>query len=182
MIQDLRIKKLNIKKNRFLNPASCTLNLQRGFSLLEIVVGVAIISLALFGISATARNMVRVSADVALETQSGFLLEEGIEAMRAVRDNSWASIGDLSVGEEYYIDTEVALITGWLSQTPSRIDDTFTRTVVIDDVFRDATDDIVELGTLDPNTKMVSVEITWSKANGLEVRRSASTLLTNLFE
>ena len=155
---------------------------QKGFSVLEIVLGVAIITVAFFGISSTARDMLRVSKDANRETQAGFLIEEGIEALRAARDYSWDStIGFLPTETWFYIDPNGS-VDGWISAVPYEIDETFTRRFMISTVNRDANDDIAEVGIPDPNTRKITLAVDWERSSGTVATRSVETYLTNLFD
>lgn len=163
---------------------------RKGFGLIEIVVAVGIISLSLFGLAASARIALRVVEENTLEERAMFLLEEGVEAVRLVRDISWSpGITSLSSGTQYFFYPTFNGPQGtWGISAASSgpIDGIFIRTVAFDDVYRLlSTDDIVPEGTggalLDPDTKRVTVTVSWSTPTAV-ITRVISTYLTNLFE
>lgn len=104
-------------------------------------------------------------SDQARASQALALAQEGLEATRSVRDQSWAdNIAPLSNGTTYYATT-----TGgeWQLTTtnPGVIDGIFTRTIVLAAVGRDASDNITGSGTTDPNTRRASSTVTWTERN-----------------
>jgi len=154
-----------------------------GFSILEIVVGIAVISMAMFGFMIGARNMLRISNNTGFETQSSFLLEGGIESLRAIRDEDWTLLDGVARDTWLYIDNDLALIENWISPVPAGILPAgFSRRFKAFDVMRDANDDIVESGgVLDTETLRFVVEVSWKNAGSIDITRSAETYLTNFF-
>lgn len=153
---------------------------KQGFGLLEIVVGVSIISLTLFGIMSTVGVSFKLMEDSTMNIQASYLLEEGVEALRILRDSSWSgNIDSLSVDTSYYLIFES---NNWLAtSTVVYIDNVFKRTFVLKDVNRDANDDIVEFGgALDSDTKKIIVSVEWQTRNGTSTREIGS-YLTNMF-
>ena len=74
--------------------------------------------------------------------------------------------------------------TAWISTTtPQIIETVFTRSVVLSEVNRNGSDDIVTTGgSLDDWTRKVKVTVTWtSKANRATSTKSIETYITNLF-
>lgn len=156
---------------------------QRGFGLLEVVVGLSILSLSFFTLLLVGRNVVRLSSNTTRSLQTAFLLEEGMEALRSVRDQGWTSnIANLSLAPASYSLTFSTTTSLWLTTTtPEVIDQTFWRTFTISPVSRDTNDDItLSGGTLDPNTKKFTVTLVWRGAVSTTTS-SISTYLTNYF-
>lgn len=78
---------------------------RRGFSLLELLVVAAVFVTALVSIIGVSPFVVRAVARAADRTQAAFLLEEGVEAVRYIRDASWKnSIRPRALGEPYCLD------------------------------------------------------------------------------
>lgn len=148
---------------------------------MEIIIGTSIISMSLVGIITAFNLFMRVGLANTEKIQATYILEEGIEAFRYIRDGGWtANIDPLSVGASYYMVFDGS---EWeATTTQSLIDNIFNRTVTLADVYRrDSDDDIVastspDSKTLDPNIKQVTVEVAW---DGKEVK--ATTYFTNIF-
>ena len=153
----------------------------RGFTLVEVVVATSMITIALVSIALYYKKVLDVSEDTTRRIQSGFLLEEGLEATKLLRDEGWnANIGSLSTMTNYYLTWSG---TFWRTTTvPLKVENVFTRTVKFSDVRRDGVDSIADTGTLDSGTKKVTVSVTWlvRGGNGMATD-TAETYLTNLF-
>jgi type II secretory pathway pseudopilin PulG len=150
---------------------------QKGFFLVEVMVAASIIATVLMLLLGSISNSVEASQRSLERTQASYLLEEGAEAVRSIRDTSWATIAALTNGTTYYLSWSG---TAWsLTTTPSTVD-AFTRTVVLSAVSRDSTDDIVESGgTLDTDTRKVVITTTWS-AQSASRSENVSLYLTNI--
>jgi len=149
-----------------------------GFGLVEILVGTAIIITLIVSLIGVTRFVSRLAERSLAETKASFLLEEGIEAMRAVRDNGWIqNLAPLSTGTDYYLDYTGS---GWQLTTNELFIDGFERTIRFDTVFRDVNDDIAGSGTLDPNTRLVTVSVSWFERTATTTR-SLGMYITNIF-
>lgn len=143
---------------------------QRGFFLIEVIIASSIIAVVLILLIGSIQNTVEVSKRALERTQASYLLEEGAEATKSIRDTSWSSIAALTSGTPYYLSYNG---TAWaLTETPGVVD-RFTRTVVISPVSRDASDDISATGTLDSGTKLVTVTVSWSASSGTQTKALA---------
>lgn len=132
----------------------------RGVSGVEILVGVSIAALILvFATHATAR-FINVGGDMADKTQALYLAEDGLELVRFVRDDSWASISGLANNATYYLDVDPATVN--ISGTPETIG-IFSRSFEVDDVYRESSNDAIVAtgGVVDPDTKYVTVTVSW---------------------
>lgn len=153
----------------------------KGFTLVEVVVATSIILvflLALFGVN----NLYLKSAFLNTDSiKATFLAEEGLEAMRFLRNSSWEdNILPLSAGTNYNL---IFLSNAWIVNSSSDyVDNLFERRAVLSDVYRDVLDDIVTSGgTLDPYTKMVTINVSWS-TRGATTTKSISTYLSNILD
>ncbi len=149
-----------------------------GFMVIEILIAAAIITASILASMAVAQKSTFVARQSFHATQAGFLLEEGAEAVRIVRDNAWSGISSLSVNTNYY---PTFLGGTWtLSSTPNVIEN-FTRTVAIASVNRDnTTKDISTVGTDDPSTKLVTVTVSWTEG-GSTVSKTLRFYITKIF-
>ncbi len=152
----------------------------KGFGLLEIAIGISVISLSIFSLTAVSNLALKLTEESARNTQASFLLEEGIEALKILRDSNWsANIASLTPGTVYYLSFANH---NW--QTTSiniYIDGIFERSFVLQNVNRDINDDIVSSGGIsDPDTKKLTVSVLWRSRNSTTTQ-SVSAYITNLF-
>src|SRR3989338_11649775 len=77
-------------------------NSSRGFMMIEVVVASSIIAVAVLATMAVAEKSIRVSVQGVHTAEASFLLEEGAEAVRILRDNGWSNISALSPATAYY--------------------------------------------------------------------------------
>ncbi|MCR4284226.1 MAG: type II secretion system GspH family protein [Parcubacteria group bacterium] len=151
----------------------------RGFGLVEIVIAVAIISFSVFSLFFIFELSLRAERKTANNIKASFLLEEGIEAAKIMRDTGWGtSLGALSSGLDYYLVFDG--LNWQVSIIPSLIDGFFERKFIIEDVLRDANDDISEFGTIDPDTKNVIFYVSWQE-RGATTTSFVSSYITNIF-
>lgn len=146
--------------------------------MIEVIIASTIITLSMIAATAVAQKSMYVSRQATHTTQASFLLEEGAEVVRIMRDNNWTNISGLTVGTSYYSAFSAG---AWsFSTTPSTIGD-FTRTVQIANVNRDnTTKDISVSGTNDIGTKLVTVTVTW-KEGGATISKTLSFYILDIF-
>lgn len=151
----------------------------QGFTLLEILIGASIITASFLGVLTVFDRLTGASRQMVELTQAGFLLEEGLEAARIWRDNSWANLGDWPAGTEYYLTWSGSK---WATSTANVfLDGQFERKIKLTAVSRDGNSDIVSAGgTDDPNTKLMTITVAWS-ASGATTTKTLSAYFTNLF-
>lgn len=150
-----------------------------GFGLVEIVIAVAIISFSIFSLFFIFELSLRAERKTSNSIKASFLLEEGIEAAKIMRDAGWsASLGALSSGLDYYLVFDG--LNWQTSLTPSLIDGFFERKFIVEDVLRDASDDISVSGTIDPDTKKVIFYVSWQE-RGATTTSLVSSYITNIF-
>lgn len=151
----------------------------KGFGLIEIIIGSAILTLSLIAISTYFQKSLQLNQDSGKLVKASFLLEEGIEVTKFFRDTSWLNISGLTMGSSYFLQFDGVK---WATTSSNVfVDGIFERKLVIDNVFRDANDDIISGGgTLDANTKKATVSVAWSGRTGTTTK-SISTYLTNIF-
>lgn len=154
---------------------------KKGFGMLEIVIGTALIFISMFGLVAVSGAAFKAAGNTTRNIQTAFLLEEGLEAMRFLRDSGWnVNIVPLSTGALYYLNFS----GGEWEATSSpifEIDGVFERTFVLGNVYRNTEDDIVSSGgTLDANTKKITFSVSWS-LRGATTTKTLSTYIANLY-
>lgn len=154
---------------------------QRGFGMIEAVVGTALITMFLFAIAEVGRLGSRVIDNAGFRLQAAFLIEEGVDVVRGARDAGWAAnIAPLALDTDYWLNFSGGV---WaLTATPRPfIDGRFDRRVRVSAVLRDASDDIVPTGgTTDINSKRITVSVAWLE-RGTTATSAVSTYIMNLF-
>lgn len=150
-----------------------------GISLVEIIVAVSIISAALFALAAVSRVAFRSVSEASHRIQASFLLEEGFEALKMMRDGDWTTISSVPLNAERF---PVFSNGSWSATTAETlIDGMFRRTVMLREVFRNPADDsIAQTGTSDPNTRQADIKVEWDE-RGAHRSISTVTYITNLF-
>jgi len=153
--------------------------LKSGFGLLEIIIGVAITATFIFTAMEVSRFSLRLSEATIRKAKTAFLLEEGIEAVKFLRDSGWdANIGSLTGGTNYYLNFDGSK---WQATTTNIfIDEVFERKFILNDVNRNADDDISDFGNPDPDTKKISVSVSSQGRTGTSTEQ-ISAYITNLF-
>lgn len=150
-----------------------------GIGLIEAVAGISIISVFIFSLMLASQLSQRIVGESVKNIQASFLLEEGVDAIKILRDTGWSSgIGNLATGSNYFFYYNG---TTWISTTDNvYIDGIFERKFSLDNVYRNADDDITPSGTLDSGTKKAMVSVSWQGRAGTTTK-SASFYLTDLF-
>lgn len=155
---------------------------KNGFGLLEAVVGISIISISIMSLMGVFQISHRAVSESIRKTQAAFLAEEGIEAIKTMRDSGWDdNIASASIGTGYYLEFNG---TAWKSTTANHyIDGIFERKFILESVYRDSNDDIVQpggSGVVDQDARKAVVYISWLGRSGTTTK-SISAYITNLF-
>lgn len=153
---------------------------KKGFGLVEIIIGAAILATTLLAVSFFFQKAIVISDSTGKIVQASFLAEEGVEVLRLLRDNGWENLNSgITPGSLYHLSFSGST---WATTTINTfIDGTFERTFKIENVNRDSNDDItVSGGELDPNTKLVTISVSWFN-RGATTTHSVAVYLTNIF-
>jgi len=152
-----------------------------GFGLVEVLIAASILSAFLVVFVATFQIFLVHSFDSVDKVQASFLLEEGIESVKFLRDKGYSEhITPLATESPYYL----VFIGGTWEATSTEqeyIDGLFERTFIVEDVKRDGADDISDTGVVDPYTKKITVSVSWASRTGTSTE-SVSTYITNFHE
>src|SRR3989339_274197 len=150
-----------------------------GIGLIEAIAGISIVSIFIFSLMRASQLSQRIVGESVRSAQASFLLEEGVDTVKIFRDTSWSSgIGNLAAGTDYYFSYNG---TTWISTNNNvYIDEIFERKFVLNNVYRNASDDIAASGTLDGGTKKATVSVSWRGRTGTTTK-SAPFYLTDLF-
>lgn len=154
------------------------LHLHRGISLVEVVISTAIILFFLTALIGVHNIYLRIGLTNSSAIKAAFLAEEGVEAVRFLRDASWEdNIEVLDLDTDYFLAFSS---NAWALTTDNvYIDDTLERVIQFDPVYRDAEGHIVTSGgSLDEGILLVRVLVSWA-GDSATTTRSVSTYLTN---
>lgn len=147
----------------------------RGVSMVEVLIGVAIVGLLVVVISHSLTLYFTASTKTLTQTQALYLAEEGQEILRYLRDADWTDISSLTNDTPYYLDVTDTTLA--ITSTPEVIDGTFLRRFEVSEVRRDnSTDDIVTSGgSVDTDARYVTFSVGWGTATV-----TVPALLTNI--
>lgn len=150
---------------------------QKGLALAEIVIGASIMSVAILAVISVYTRYIEYAFSNDKNIQASYILEEGVEVMTFFRDVSWSNIGNLSTTTTYYLTFSGN--TWATSTTPIYVDGKFLRKIVVGQVRRDANDNIALSGTVDTNTRQITVTVDYFQGHAT-TSKSISTYLTNI--
>ena len=152
-------------------------NLSKGSMMIEVLIVATIIVVSVLSALIVAQKSIYLSRQSLHQTQVAFLLEEGAEATRIIRDNTWTNVSNLTPATDYYLSFSGG--TWILSVTPSSIG-IFTRKIVISSAYRDANQNLASSGTIDSQTRLVTVSVVWTDG-GQNFSKTLQFYLTDLF-
>jgi len=167
--------------NCFLLSVFCSRRASRGFALVEALVASAILAAVIAAAAGAYLLLLQHSSGNAARIQAEYLAEEGLEAVRLLRDSSWTSnIASQPIGTAFYLAWSG---TSWQPTAANTyIDGTFERNITLASVNRDASsyDIVASGGSNDANTRLVTVTVSWRDGSATS-SRSLSTYLVNMF-
>jgi type II secretory pathway pseudopilin PulG len=141
-----------------------------GFTFVEIIIALGLSAFLLPALGHALSFSIRVASQGEKITQAYNLAKEGMEAVFYIKSHSdpnwkWT---DTSPAKDSYRpgmnpDGTWSLMP---SITPTPGPETFTRTVYVDPVYRDINDEIRDTGSLDHDTRKVTVIVTWPETGG----------------
>ena len=113
-------------------------------------------------------------------TQAQLIAEEGLEISRLLRDQGWTgTISTYSSSSPYY-----AYWSGstWLATSTVQplIASRYHREILFAPAYRNSSDDLVAAGTFDPNTRKVTVTVSWREKSATSSTR-LSSYIANIF-
>lgn len=152
-------------------------SLKRGSMMVEVVIVVFIITVSVLSALAVTQKAIYLSRYSVHQAQAAFLLEEGAEATRILRDGGWSNISGFTISTSYY--PVFAGGTWTLSTTLTQVG-IFTRSVVFSTAYRDSSQNLVPSGTSDSQTRLVTITVSWTEG-GQSVSKTLQFYLTDIF-
>lgn len=152
-----------------------------GFTIIEVLIACVIISTTTLALMSATSKGIELSTRSLRQVQANMLMEEGVEAVKSIRDNDskWTIIPNLTLNTNYYLSFSSNAWT--LSTTPvPPIDEIFNRIVVFSPVYRDSNDDIASSGTIDTGIKRVDVTVSWPSPSGV-ISKNITFYIANIF-
>jgi type II secretory pathway pseudopilin PulG len=142
-----------------------------GYSLVELLMAIGLASLLIPTLATSFITSREGKAQEKQRLQATTLFKEAQEAVRNIREAGWNNI---ATNGTYH-----ATISGsmWTLVPSEEVIDGFTRRIIIDDVRRDSAGNIVSSGgTIDPSTKSVTVNVSWTQPSANAI--TATSFLT----
>lgn len=137
----------------------------KGFSIIEILVATGIIGIALVSFMGLFNSYLKTSQNNEKNVQALNFAQEAIEAVRAVRDESWDNISNLTMAAIYH-PVQQGTPKKWTLTLGTETIDNFYREIIFENGLRDENYNIVASGgTVDSDTKKVEVSVCWG--NGI---------------
>jgi len=113
----------------------------QGFGLVEVMIGVSLVTVIGVYVSLTVSQFVQVRNQILDDTKKVYLAEEGYEIIKLLRDEDWNNIGSLSLDTSYYL--QVATTTLSIGGTSEVIDGQYNRSFLLREVYRNGSGNIV---------------------------------------
>lgn len=143
----------------------------RGFGLVEVVIGTAIIMVTIMGMTRAAQYGLQATKRISDQQRAGFLISEGVEGVRLIRDDSFSNLSSLTLGTKYYLYYNNTSNKWKATTTQQVVDSIFFRSFVVSSVNRDSNDDIVSSGgSTDSGTKKIHLEVAWRLLNATSTK------------
>lgn len=147
------------KKNLFFKKGSLSV---------ELLIATVVIVIALVTATVSSGFIISASRQTLRQTQTSFLLEEGAEVVKIIRNNSWSNISGLQNETNYYLSFSGS---SWsITTTPNTVGN-FTRKIIFHQVLRNSEDDIVfSNGSADSGTRKVTIEVSWNEGQNTKTK------------
>ena len=166
-------------KNIFKIKKNLNYHNKAGFTLIEVLVACVIISTTTLALMSATSKGIELSTRSLRQVQANMLMEEGVEAVKSIRDNNWTTVSSLILNTNYYLSFNANTWTLGTTIIPPQ-DGIFTRKIVFSQVYRDSNDDIASSGTIDAGIKMVNVTVSWPSHGGA-TSKNITFYLANIF-
>ena len=154
--------------------------MKKGFSLMEIIVVIAIMLVIIVSVSQVFPRLVSSFRMVTPSVKASYLLEEGAEVAKIFGVESWIkNISPLQNSVPYRIAFDKQNVKWATTSSTDLIDKTYDRTIIFGPVYRDMDGRISSSGILDINSRKVDVDVSWQTNTG-ETTKTLTTYVFNL--
>jgi len=151
----------------------------KGFGFVEIIIATAIITVVITAFALAIRANIILSSKNSDQNQAALLTEEASEALQILRDQGWASnISTKTLNTDYYLYWNGSSYS--LTTTPTETNNGFLVQITFESIERDVDDAIVLSGTIDPDTRLVTISI--YKDSGATLLQETQGLIHNSYE
>lgn len=164
---------------------------QKGFGVPELIIAIFIVAVTTVSFYEIAVLSLKISKENKNEMKAAYLAEEGIEAVRNIRDQvAWidaadgkTGIGelDLDIDDTYY---PIISVNSWelITINPGLINNRFSRKVVFEKLSRDPNsgdiEDVYNSINNDENSRKITIIVSWQE-NGKDKEVTLISYLTN---
>jgi Tfp pilus assembly protein PilV len=146
---------------------------QLGFALIEVILATSLLAVFATGITMSVVSGLNLNRSSQEQTIANQYAIEGMEAIRSIRNQNYASLTTQVQGV-------VANNGVWTATTSANVFDKYTRIIAIEEVLRDVQGNIVtSSGTLDPDIKRVTVNVNWNAGGARNLSTSLTSYLAN---
>lgn len=136
----------------------------RGSTLIELLVVIGICGMILLAVTQVMQVSLKLTRQSSRRLQAIYLMREGVEGVRYLRDSGWSNmIAPLSPANTYFLVfvTSTAPTYALTTTEPPLTGGLFRRDITVADALRDTQDTIAASGTNDPNTRQVTIRVSW---------------------
>lgn len=148
--------------------------------MVELIVISAVLSIIVIAASYVAKKSIEVSNRTIHTMEASFLLEEGVEVMRILRDSNFDNVDPAIEGSS---NQYLALVSNtWSLVDAPQTNGIFTRIINIYPVYRDSTssDIVTSGGVLDAGTSKITITVSWLEGT-TTLSKSLTFYLSDLF-
>lgn len=114
---------------------------QKGISIVEIIIAISILSAVVAFIGYSITLYIDARDRMLSDTVSLYLIEEGYELARSIRDEDWNDLDTLTLDTEYGFDVDASSIG--VDLNPEIINGAYRRTFELRALYRDSDGDVV---------------------------------------
>lgn len=154
-------------------------NNKRGFGIIEIILVVGVGMMTFLSIEQYLNLSLRAVIQDSHQAEALYRAKTNLETSRAVRDEDWALLSSLTIGNQYSFAPNGATPQKWIIQSGTKSEGKYTVWMTVAQVQRDANDNIISSGwPVDPNTLKINSNVSWLE-NGAAKQVTVSEYLVN---
>lgn len=151
----------------------------KGITIIEILISVAVMVSFMGSLYLALVLYIKIATAGPMHTSAVFLMDEGMEAVRTIRNESWTNIEDLGNNIPYWLFFDN---NTWKATTTEQIvDGKFSVYFILEEANRDGDGKISNVGTVCSDTRKVIVFTEWEGLLGSS-SVDVSGYVINIFE